>query len=62
MELMTALTLALNIIGVATVLLHLISPLTKWKGDDKLVKFLNNFLKLVSLNQKEGKLEIIVRK
>ena len=58
MDVITGISILLQVIGGATVLLHLVAPLTKWKGDDKILQFLENFLKLVSLNQKDGKLEI----
>ena len=61
MEIITIVSTVLEIIGLATILLHAVSPLTKWKGDDKIVSFLDNVLRIVSLNQKDGKLEIKIK-
>ena len=61
MELFTGIQIGLTVIGAATILLHAVSPLTKWKGDDKIVQFLDTFLRVVSLNQAEGKLEIKIK-
>tara|TARA_Y100000310_G_C20629726_1_gene787966 strand:+ start:205 stop:399 length:195 start_codon:yes stop_codon:yes gene_type:complete len=62
MELLTIITTILEIIGGATVLLHFTAPLTKWKGDDKLLNFLEKLLKIISMNRENGKLEITLRK
>jgi len=40
----------LLIVGGATILLRIIAPLTKNKTDDKIVVFLNGFLRLLSLD------------
>jgi hypothetical protein len=61
MDIISLVSIILQVVGGATVLLHLVAPLTRWKGDDKILQFLEGFLKLVSLNQKDGKLEIKIK-
>jgi len=55
-------SIGLQIIGGATILLRSIAPLTKTKKDDLIVKYLMKFLKAVSLNLEDKKLEIKVSK
>ena len=63
MDIVNIIQIALPVIGGATVLLNMIAPLTKWKGDDKILAFLKKFLEVVSLNIKEdsSKVEIKIK-
>lgn len=40
----------LQILGGASIILRAIAPLTKTKTDDKIVRFIDEFLKIVSLD------------
>ena len=63
MDIANAINIGLTIIGGATVLLNIVAPLTKWKGDDKILSFLKQFLEYISLNvndKGDTKLEIVV--
>jgi len=62
MEIFTLIQWGFMTIGAATVLLNIVAPLTKNKNDDKILAYLKIFLKAVSLNVKDDKLEIIVRR
>lgn len=65
MDVISIIQIALSVIGGATVLLNFIAPMTKWKGDDKILAFLKKFLEYVSLNVNDNgdsKLEITIKK
>ena len=64
MDIANIISIGLSIIGGATVLLNMIAPLTKWKGDDKILSFLKKFLEAVSLNVADDgktKVEILIK-
>jgi len=50
MDIITILTLALSIIGGATVLLRIIAPLTKTNIDNKILKFLELIIANVAID------------
>lgn len=65
MDISSIIQIALTIIGGSTVLLNIIAPLTKWTGDDKILKVLKQILEYVSLNvndKGQSKLEIVIKK
>lgn len=61
-DIINIISILLQVIGGATVLLNIIAPLTETKVDDKILKFLNKLLKIVSLNREKGKLEIQIKR
>jgi len=58
MDLILYLSIGLQIIGGATVLFRIMAPLTKWKGDDKILSALELILSKMALNKNDSKLEI----
>lgn len=62
MDIINIIFTTLQVIGGATVLLNIIAPLTETRVDDKILKFLEKILKIVSLNRDNGKLEIELKK
>lgn len=62
MEIIFYIGVVLEIIGGATILLRGIAPLTKTKWDNYALEILTKFLKKVSLNLEESKIEIKVDK
>lgn len=57
-------TLGLQIIGGATVLLNIIAPLTKTQKDDSILAFLKKILSAISLNvgEEESILKIKIKR
>lgn len=51
-DIATIISATLMVIGGATVLLRIVAPLTKNTADDSIVKYLEKFLELVSLDSK----------
>ena len=51
----------LIVIGVLTVALRIIAPLTKWSGDDKVLVFLEKVLKSVVVPKSKDKIEIKIK-
>lgn len=61
MDIMMILSIGLQIIGGATILLRIVAPLTKTNIDNKVLEVLTKILKVVSLNVKDSKLEIKIK-
>ena len=59
-DVFTILSVTLQIIGGATILLKMIAPLTKNKTDDHILKIIEKLLSLISLdsNSKEIKIKL----
>jgi len=62
MTLINIILVALQIIGGTSVVLKVVAPLTKWKGDDKILKFLEKILKIISLDTDSDRLIIDLKK
>jgi len=60
MDILTGISIGLQVIGVATICLRVIAPITKTTLDNKLLEILTKVLKAVSLNLDESKIEIKV--
>ena len=58
MELISIISMVLMVIGGATVVFRIVAPLTKNVTDDNILKYLEKFLEVVSLNKDDSKLEI----
>jgi len=58
MDIMTIISILLQVVGGATVLFRIIAPITKWKGDDKILAAFELILSRVALNKSDSKIEI----
>jgi hypothetical protein len=58
MELISIISMVFMVIGGATVVFRIVAPLTKNVTDDNILKYLEKFLEVVSLNKDDSKLEI----
>ena len=60
-NIITILNLALAAIGLATIGLRVIAPITKTKVDNKILKYLIVILEKVSLNMDTKELKILIK-
>lgn len=61
MDYIQIISIAFQVIGVATVLFRIIAPLTETKKDDKILSFLTSFLSSVALNKEQKVITVKVK-
>lgn len=61
-DVLQAISIGLQVIAAATVMLNIVAPLTKNKLDNKVLQFLLKILRTVSLNYEDKKVIIDLKK